>query len=57
MSNYDYENEEYEDYSYDYNDDIDWARETFYALGGWDYDEFKSRGGEIDDMMTWLGLD
>lgn len=39
---------------YDY-DDFDYERETFYALGGDDYDEWKNKGGNIDDMMDWMG--
>lgn len=38
------------DEKYDYEED------TYYALGGNDYDAFKERGGSIDDMKDWLGL-
>lgn len=44
---------------YDY-DDIDWDRETYYALGGDDYDAIKRNGGNIesiiDDMMDEMGF-
>lgn len=44
-------------------EDIDWydedtndyERDTYYALGGHDYDEWKENGGDIDDMMDSLG--
>jgi hypothetical protein len=40
----------------DYPDDTDYERETFYTLGGYDYDEWKERGGNIDDMMDGMGF-
>lgn len=59
---YDFENNQFkyvpEDDPYDYNDypdDTDYDRETYYALGGDDYDAFKERGGSIDDMMDGMG--
>lgn len=30
-------------------------RDTFYALGGDDYDSFRDNGGSIDDMMDGMG--
>lgn len=49
--------EEYEkEPDYDYVDDTDYERDTFYALGGDDYDAFRERGGSIDDMMDSLGF-
>jgi hypothetical protein len=45
-----------EDYYDDDPDDTDYDRETFYALGGDDYDHFKENGGSIDDMMDGMGL-
>jgi len=30
--------------------------DTFYALGGHDYQEWKKKGGNLDDMMDALGL-
>lgn len=39
----------------DYPDDTDYERDTFYALGGDDYDEWKNNGGNIDDMMDGMG--
>ena len=37
-------------------DDTDYERETYYALGGEDYDRFREEGGDIDDMMDGLGF-
>ncbi|MCQ2117210.1 MAG: hypothetical protein MJY76_03620 [Bacteroidales bacterium] len=45
-----------EDYEYSYNENDEYERDTFYALGGYDYDEFKRHGGNIDDMMDALGF-
>lgn len=49
--------EDEEDGYHDYNepDDYDYDRDTYYALGGDDYDRFKENGGSIDDMMDYLG--
>ena len=60
---YDFENNEFEpvsddskdDYP-DYPDDTDYDRDTYYALGGDDYDAFKERGGSLDDMMDAMGF-
>jgi hypothetical protein len=40
----------------DHIDDTDYERETFYVLGGYDYDEWKERGGDIDSMMDGMGF-
>ena len=40
----------------DYIDDYDYERDTYYALGGDDYDRFKENGGNIDDMMDGMGF-
>lgn len=57
---YDFDNNEFEsepeDEEYDYPDDTDYDRDTFYALGGDDYDAFRERGGSIDDMMDGMGF-
>ena len=45
-----------EDDYYYYPDNDDLERDTYYALGGSDYDEFRSRGGSIDDMMDAMGF-
>lgn len=37
-------------------DDRDYERETYYALGGEDYDRFREEGGNLDDMMDGLGF-
>lgn len=39
----------------EYEDDYDYERDTFYALGGDDYDNFRRNGSSIDDMMDSLG--
>lgn len=48
------EDEDYPDN--DYPDDTDYDRDTYYALGGDDYDAFKERGGSLDDMMDGMGF-
>lgn len=40
----------------DYEDNYDYDRDTFYALGGDDYNSFRKNGGSIDDMMDGMGL-
>lgn len=40
---------------YDYPDDTDYERDTYYALGGDDYDEWRNKGGNLDDMMDGMG--
>lgn len=47
---------DYEDMGYEPEDKYDYDRDTYYALGGDDYEAFKERGGSIDDMMDGLGL-
>ena len=42
-------------HDYDYPDDTDYERDTYYALGGDDYDEWRNNGGNLDDMMDGLG--
>lgn len=44
------------DYNYGNEDDYDYDRDTYYALGGDDYDSFKENGGNIDDMMDGMGF-
>ncbi len=45
------------DYSYmDQPDDTDYERDTYYALGGENYDEWRKNGGNLDDMMDGMGL-
>lgn len=39
----------------DYPDDTDYDQDTYYALGGDDYNAFKEQGGNIDDMMDGMG--
>ena len=43
-------------YSQESEDNFDYDRDTYYALGGSDYDAFKERGGNIDDMMDGMGF-
>lgn len=40
----------------DFIDDTEYERETFYALGGEDYDEWRNNGGNLDDMMDGMGF-
>lgn len=44
--------EDCDSYYHDYDDpdDTDYERDTFYALGGDDYDEWRNNGGNLDDM-------
>ena len=39
-----------------YEPDIDWEEETYYALGGSDYNEWRENGGNLDDMMDGMGF-
>ena len=41
---------------YDTVDDTNYEEDTYYALGGDDYQRFKENGGSIDDMMDALGF-
>lgn len=41
---------------FDYDDNYDYERDTYYALGGDDYDSFRENGGSIDDMMDGMGF-
>ena len=54
------EEDSYDDNNYhdenEYVDYTDYDRETYYALGGDDYDRFKENGGNIDDMMDRMGF-
>lgn len=45
-----------DDIDYDFDEDYDYERDTYYALGGDDYDSFKENGGSIDDLMDGMGL-
>ena len=42
--------EEYPDEGYNYE------RDTYYALGGDDYDRWKENGGDLDGMMEGMGF-
>ena len=42
-------------HDYDYPDKTDYERDTYYALGGDDYDEWRNNGGNLDDMMDGMG--
>ena len=50
--------EEEEDYydGYDYEDNYNYERDTYYALGGDDYDQWKENGGDLDGMMEGMGF-
>ena len=41
----------------DYGSDDNWnyERDTYYALGGSDYDRWKDEGGDLDSMMDRMG--
>lgn len=39
-----------------YEEQYDYEEDTYYALGGDDYQRFKENGGSIDDMMDGMGL-
>ena len=41
--------------NYDYPDNYNYEEDTYYALGGNDYDRWKEEGGDIDSMMDGLG--
>lgn len=38
------------------DDDYDYERDTYYALGGDDYDQWKENGGDLDGMMEGMGF-
>ena len=44
----------YPDYYPD--DDYDYERDTYYALGGDNYDQWKENGGDLDGMMEGMGF-
>lgn len=46
----------YMDHDNYHGDDYDYEEDTYYALGGTDYDKFRENGGSIDDMMDGMGL-
>ena len=50
-----YDDNDYHD-EYEYIDYTDLDRETYYALGGEDYDRFREEGGSIDAMMDGMGF-
>lgn len=45
-----------EEEEYDDNQDYDYERDTYYALGGDNYDEWRNNGGNLDDMMDGMGF-
>ena len=51
----DIEEDDSYNYDYDYPDDTDYERDTYYALGGDDYDKWRNNGGNLDDMMDGMG--
>ena len=38
------------------DDNYDYERDTYYALGGDDYDRWKENGGDLDVMMEGMGF-
>lgn len=49
------EQEQSERMFYDWIEE-DWERDTYYALGGDDYDAWKRNCGNLDDMMDGMGF-
>lgn len=41
---------------YDEDQNYNYERDTYYALGGDDYDTWRNNGGNLDDMMDGMGL-
>ena len=37
------------------DDNWNYERDTYYALGGSDYDTWKEDGGDLDSMMDGMG--
>lgn len=57
VSNPEATDEEDDDDDYNsYDDEPDYDRDTYYALGGDDYDSFRKNGGSIDNMMDGMGF-
>lgn len=52
MSSYRYRHQD----GYDYDQNYDYERDTYYALGGDDYDKWREKGGNLDDMMDGMGF-
>ena len=50
-----HQDDECHQYDY-YQEQYDYEEDTYYALGGDDYQRFKENGGSIDDMMEGMGL-
>lgn len=48
--------EEYERYCEQLEASYNYEEDTYYALGGDDYQRFKENGGSIDEMMDSMGL-
>ena len=48
--------EEYEHYCEQLENSYNYEEDTYYALGGDDYQRFKENGGSIDDLMDGMGL-
>ena len=40
----------------DLDEGYNYERDTYYALGGDDYDQWKENGGDLDEMMEGMGF-
>ena len=40
----------------DIDEGYNYERDTYYALGGDDYDQWKENGGDLDGMMEGMGF-
>ena len=45
-----------ENWDCDSSETVDWERESYYAFGGDNYNQFKENGGELGDMMDKMGF-
>ena len=48
--------EEKDDSVFFTEDNYKYERDTYYALGGDDYDRWKENGGDLDGMMQGMGF-
>lgn len=46
----------YPELDYDPDEGYNYERDTYYALGGDDYDQWKENGGDLDGMMEGMGF-
>ena len=48
--------EEENDSCFYIEDNYNYERDTYYAFGGNDYDQWKDNGGDLDGMMEGMGF-